>query len=352
MSKNNRNRSVSLADLPGLFPEKFRPPIGVVLGHPNEVMDFLCTQQSEEIVCYQMDLFPARKLRNELDEMGLSAKVKVSADLWDLDTPLQTIVYPASHKGERQLKLDMVDQAYQILKPHGILMVLSPYTNDQFFPQTMKKIFGKVHTPDDGQGTVFWSTKTDDKPRRRHELTYQVSRGEESSLRFLSRPGVFSYGRFDNGARALVEVMEIDDGDKILDLGCGCGTNGIHAGLQAGDKGKVTFLDSNLRALELAEFNAKENGLTRFETLARVHAEKMPAKSFDVVLANPPYFAQESIANMFINRSAMLLKPKGRMYLVTKRPNELVEPIGDVFQELEAVYHRGYTIFIASQPRP
>ena len=53
-------------------------------------------------------------------------------------------------------------------------------------------------------------------------MTFQVKIGDGPSCRFLSRPGTFSYGRFDNGARALCEVMEIEPGDRVLDLGCGC----------------------------------------------------------------------------------------------------------------------------------
>src|SRR6202011_4761030 len=95
--------------------------------------------------------------------------------------------------------------------------------------------------------------------RRRHELTFQIGGGDGPSLRFLSRPGVFSYGRFDNGARALVETADIHPGESILDLGCGCGTNGVIAGLRAGEAGHVTFVDSNVRAAALADLNARAN---------------------------------------------------------------------------------------------
>ena len=42
-----------------------------------------------------------------------------------------------------------------------------------------------------------------------------VGVGEGEPCRFVSRPGVFSYGRFDDGARALCEVMEVEAGDFI-----------------------------------------------------------------------------------------------------------------------------------------
>src|SRR6202008_4948977 len=98
-----------------------------------------------------------------------------------------------------------------------------------------------------------------DHPRRLHELTFQVRLDSERSLRYLSRPGVFAYGRFDDGARALVETAEVRPGGAVLDVGWGCGTNGVCAGLRAGPEGRAAFLDSNVRAVALAEHNARAN---------------------------------------------------------------------------------------------
>ena len=47
----------------------------------------------------------------------------------------------------------------------------------------------------------------------------------------------------DDGARALVEAIEVKEGDRVLDLGCGCGTNGIMASLASGPSGFTTFVD-------------------------------------------------------------------------------------------------------------
>src|SRR5581483_5244613 len=99
------------------------------------------------------------------------------------------------------------------------------------------------------------------------ETNFHVRAGDES-LNFISRPGVFAYGRFDAGARALVETMLIEPGDRILDVGCGCGTNGILAARRSGSEGEVVFVDSNLRALALAELNARANRVEHFQAVA------------------------------------------------------------------------------------
>ena len=57
------------------------------------------------------------------------------------------MLYLPPRGGERELKIDMIEQAFHILRPHGTLLVWSPYETDPFFPNLLKKIFGRVHAP-------------------------------------------------------------------------------------------------------------------------------------------------------------------------------------------------------------
>jgi 16S rRNA G1207 methylase RsmC len=175
-------------------------------------------------------------------------------------------------------------------------------------------------------------------------MTFQVRIGDGPSCRFVSRPGTFSYGRFDNGARALCEVMEIEPRDRVLDLGCGVGTNGVFAAQRAGPGGYIAFVDSNTRAAALAELNARSNVVANFQVFATAAIEGPTEDSFDVVLANPPYFAHSSIARLFVECAKKMLTPQGRFFLVTRQPEELGEVLLETFEEAEAIEHRGYTI--------
>jgi 16S rRNA G1207 methylase RsmC len=286
-----------------------------------------------------------------LAEQQAAATVATAADLWDLPAVFQSVLYLPPRAGERELKIDMIEQAFHILRPQGVLFVWSPYETDPFFANLLKKIFGRVHAPHIAGETVLWCRREGDRPRRRHELTFQARIAGGPSCRFVSRPGVFSYGRFDNGARALVETMTVHSGERIVDLGCGCGTNGVFAAQQMGVAGHITFVDSNVRAVALAEINARGNGVADFQTVASSHAEELPEGSFDVVLANPPYYANSSIARMFLTRSRQLLKPKGRFYLVTKQAQEIADLMMEIFENVEAIMHRGYTI-LSNTPIP
>jgi 16S rRNA (guanine1207-N2)-methyltransferase len=335
------------ADLLPLLGERLRPPFGIVLGAPGETSRLAVALNSDEVVAYQMDLHPAERLREALAEMRSRARVEPGSDLWDLPSDFQTLLYPAAKGGERELKIDMVEQAFHVLRPGGVFAVLSPYRKDDFFPPLLKKVFGRVHAPTSDAGTLFWCKHEGERPRRRHEVTFQVRLDEERSARFLSRPGTFAYGRFDDGARALVAEMSIAPGDRVVDIGCGCGTNGVIAGLRAGPSGHVAFVDGNLRALALAQHNAAANGLASFEMVGSSRVEGLPEKTFDVALANPPYFAQATIAGLFAVRARALLKPGGRLYLVTRQPHEVAEIVTDVFGRADFEVHGGYTIFRA-----
>lgn len=350
MPRKRKEIPLSQQIVPDVVRDKAHPPLAIVLGSPAEVTHCLRFLNGIETTCYQMDLYQAERLQAELANQQTTATIATKADLWDLPADFQTVLYLPARGGERELKIDMIEQAFHILRPHGTLIVWSPYEKDAFFANLLKKIFGRVHTPYlGGESVVLWCQREGDRPRRRHEVAFQARVAGGPSCRFVSRPGVFSYGRFDNGARALVETMTVENGDRVVDLGCGCGTNGIFAAQQAGSAGHIAFVDSNVRAIALAEINARANGVNNFQTVASSRAEGLNDSSFDVVLANPPYYANQSITRLFLSRSRQLLKPDGRFYLVTKQVQETADLMMETFENVEAWMHRGYTI-LSNQP--
>jgi 23S rRNA (guanine1835-N2)-methyltransferase len=337
-------------DLLAAVRHRLRPPVLVALGSPRRAADLVAALDLPDTTCYQMDLFQSGRLRDELAESGLEAAVATAPDLWDVPGPFGTVLFPAPARGERELKRDVVEQAYHVLRPGGLLVVLSDVPRDQFFPALLKKTFGKVAVDARASGTALWSPRGGDKPRRRHEVSYHVRRPEADSVTIVSRPGVFSYGRLDEGARALAEVMDVRPGDAVLDLGCGTGAVGVLAGLRAGRTGAVTFVDSSTRAVALAGQNAAAAGLTNVRAFAAARPDGLPAAAFDVALANPPYYAQQSIARLFVEGARRVLRPGGRFYLVTRQA-DLVEPIvHEHFGPSDVILRRDYAVYVAKRP--
>jgi 16S rRNA (guanine1207-N2)-methyltransferase len=331
---------------------RLRPPVAVALGAPRLAADLVAALGLPDTVCYQMDLHQADRMRVELREIGADAAVVVKPDLWDLPAEFNAVLFPAPPRGERELKRDVVEQAYHVLRPRGLLVVLSLVPKDQFFPAVMKKAFGKVALETGRAGTALWSPRGADHSRRRHEIAFHLKApcgSTTDSLIFVSRPGVFAYGRMDEGARALVEVAEVRPGDNIVDIGCGTGAVGVIAGLHAGPGGTVSFVDSNVRAAALAEINARANGITNFCAVADAKLEGLPSRQFDLALANPPYFAQLGIAQLFIEGARRLLRPGGRIYVVTRHADVVGRMIQEIIGEPQIVSRRDYAVLSATK---
>jgi len=347
MSTRKSDRSRLPRPVPAVVHERIEPPLLIVLGLPGQVTRAVEELNKPDITCWQLDRFPAEIIARNVGEKD---KVVKTADLWDLPTPYQTVLYLPERAGERELKIDMIEQAYHVLPPQGQLLVWSPTPVDPFFPTQLKKIFGKVSQHPMKADSVYACRREGDRERRRHEVTFHARIHEGDALHFVSRPGVFAYGRFDMGARALMEAVELHPGERVLDLGCGSGTNGVFAWKTVGPDGHITFADSNARATALAELNAQQNGVSNFDLLTATNTTALAEKSYDVVLANPPYFAQGTIARAFLEQAKRLLKPGGRCYLVTKSPHEMATIVEEVFGSVEAIMNRDYVILTSVQP--
>ncbi len=330
---------------------RVKPPICVALGPPWPVANLVkvLNLPEAEITCVQFDLHQTARVRECLTEVGAAAEVIAVADLWDLPQKFGSVIFPASAHADRELKLDIVEQAYHILAPGGLFLTLSEYEKDNQFAKWHKKIYGKCgETPASENGMAFWSARLpEEQKRRRHEVKFHAKLGDGPSQEFVSRPGTFSYGRFDNGSRAMLEVAEIREGDQILDLGCGNGAVGCLAAAKSGPTGGVTFIDSSLRAVSLAELNAKANNIPNPKFLVSTRLEGLAMNSFDVVLANPPYYAKSEITRLFVEGTRDLLKPGGRYYIVTKMPTAVMPMIFETYGDCSVIENRGYSVVTA-----
>ena len=339
----------NLIELLPTVQSKIESPVLIVLGAPWPVTQVVAALAGQRVTCFQMDFFQAQRLREKLAQENIEAEVVVHGDLWDVEGTFKTILFPAAAHADRELKLDIVEQGFHLLEQGGKFITLSEYERDDVFLKLHKKVFGKCsEAPRSEFGSCFWSTREGDQPRRRHEMTFRAKINDGPSQQFASWPGTFSYGEMDAGSRAMLEVADIRPGDKVLDLGCGNGSVGCLASVPAGPNGSVLFVDSNARALKLTELNANANGVKNFKLLLSADLLDIPVGAFDVVLANPPYYANSEVGRMFIATSREVLRPGGRFYFVTKMPVRTIPDIVDMFGQVDSVENRGYTVVIAT----
>ncbi len=170
--------------------------------------------------------------------------------------------------------------------------------------------------------------------------------GYELSLE--TRDGLFSPQRIDRGTLAMLSHVEIASGMRIMDLGCGCGVVGIVAAKIAGEE-NVFMSDVDPIAVETARRNAERNGVGGVHIYISDGFRDVDANGFDLILSNPPYQTDFSVAKGFIEKGFNRLKIGGRLVMVTKRrewyKNKLVKVFGGV-QILEA---DGYFVFSAER---
>jgi 16S rRNA (guanine1207-N2)-methyltransferase len=117
----------------------------------------------------------------------------------------------------------------------------------------------------------------------------------------------------------------------------------------------VLAVDSNSRAVECTQRGAELNGLSNLDvrlSTAESHLGiDIAAQAFDLVLANPPYYSNFRIAEIFAACAARALKPSGTALFVSKRTDWYVDQLPHWFAEVSLEPLGNYAIVRAQAPR-
>lgn len=159
---------------------------------------------------------------------------------------------------------------------------------------------------------------------------------------------LFSPRDADTGTLSMVSAVELESGQKLLDLGCGAGLVGIAAAKVLGEE-NVWMTDVDPAAVRCAAENAKRNGVENVHLCCGDALDAVDASGFDWILSNPPYHADFSVAKKFIEKGFNRLKLGGKLVMVVKRElwyrNKLTAIFGGVrMQEIG-----GYFVFTAEK---
>lgn len=147
--------------------------------------------------------------------------------------------------------------------------------------------------------------------RRKLEV---VLRGERWS--FITDTGMFSPEHIDPGSRLLIEAMEIEPGERVLDVGAGYGPVGLVAARMTGPDGLVTMVEVNQRAAALISENAELNAVDNIRVVVSDLFDPAEVGQHDVVVTNPPTHAGKQMVLQLLQRAAASLRVGGRVYLV------------------------------------
>ena len=148
--------------------------------------------------------------------------------------------------------------------------------------------------------------------------------------RFMSRPGVFAWDRIDPASQLLAEHLPSDLRGRAADLGAGYGYLSAELLQRCPGIASLDLYEAEVRALDLARVNFADSA-TRLplKFLWQDVTLGLP-ETYDVIVTNPPFHAQQSaarpdIGRAFIAAAAAALVPGGRLWLVANRnlPYEL-----------------------------
>ena len=139
-------------------------------------------------------------------------------------------------------------------------------------------------------------------------------RGERWS--FVTDMGMFSPQHVDPGSRQLIEAMEIEPGERVLDVGAGYGPVGLVAARLTGELGLVTMVEINQRAADCIAENAQRNDVSNVRVVVSDLFDPAEVGQQDVVVTNPPTHAGKQMVLELLRRAAASLRVGGRMYLV------------------------------------
>lgn len=137
-------------------------------------------------------------------------------------------------------------------------------------------------------------------------------------LTFVTSSGVFSKTRIDRGSALLIDNLEVHDGERVLDLGCGYGAVGIAAARLAPGC-HVTMVDINRRAVQLAQGNAARNGVRNALVVHGDGLEAVKEQQFHRIYTNPPYRAGKRLVLAWMEQSLDHLLDGGALYVVGQR---------------------------------
>ncbi len=250
-----------------------------------------------------------------------------------------------------ELALAQLDEVAHACAPNTQLILVGEEIRETFMKQ-IKARFNKVtFTKKRTYATIVARVAPDQKPAKSFAAQYDVSLPNHPALALETIPGVFCHRRPDLGGLALTEevlaTLDPEQAYQIIDMGCGCGMDGILLA-KANSHVSVTYLDSNSLALRATARNLQAQELQARLVLSSTGFET--DGTADIFLANPPYFSDYSIAELFMKTAMQALKKAGKIFFVSRnitRPKELLIELG--FKNIITSYRRGYGVLQAEK---
>ncbi len=313
----------------------------ISLGRAQFAVEYAKAKPQSRVVCSFLDLYLKDQAGRRSGTLPSNVQLECLSDLPGEE--LDLVVLPFTRGGDSELAREMLQEGYLALRQGGKLVVSCDNPDDRWFHEWLREHFEKVTHNRFKSGVVYLATKTAPLKKVKQFACEFAFRDEGRLIKAISRPGVFSHRKVDGGARALMSAMTIQENDRVLDIGCGSGVVTLAAAFRAPGV-QIEAIDSNPRAVECTRRGAELNGLTNVTVFLTAGARHDQRGTCDLVVANPPYFSNYQIAEIFLSRAVSALKPEGRLLLVAKKPDWYAERMPELFRDFSVREVKSYFV--------
>ena len=177
---------------------------------------------------------------------------------------------------------------------------------------------------------------------------------DSKKFTFTTDSGVFSKNNIDVGSEVLMTTAETVNFPKgnLLDIGCGYGPIGIYLGKIFPER-KIEMIDVNERAIDLAQFNATENGVSNVQIYRSNLFEEVQNREFAGIISNPPIRAGKKVVHEILEESHNYLIEGGYLLIVIQKKQgapSAKKKMLEVFGNVERInLEKGYWILAAQK---
>ncbi len=298
------------------------------------------------VTCCFLDLYQREQSQLAIGRLPGNLQLVCEAD--PPAGPFDAALLAVGKQGDAELTRDLLQSFHERLAIGGRLAAAIDNPRDQWLHEQLRGLLGKVTRRPERDAVVYLATKTRPLKKLKDFACELAFRDGERLIHLRTRPGVFSHRQVDGGARALVKAMQIEPGMRVLDLGCGSGAVGIAAALRVEDV-SIHATDSNPRAIEAVHWAAQRNGAAAINATLDCDGRSIPPGTFDLVLANPPYFSNFRLAALFVTIAHRALKTGSKLLVVTKTPEWYEENLTKRFDAVETRATGQYSVVSAAR---
>jgi 16S rRNA (guanine1207-N2)-methyltransferase len=271
--------------------------------------------------------------------------------------PYDLAVVPLAKDGEAELSRDILQAALVNLAIGGHLVAAIDNPRDNWLREQLAETGETVRVrPVEGadrkvkSGTIAYVVQKTREPAKIRDFSCEVVfRDRERLLTAFTRPGVFAHRRIDPAARHLLNAVDVAPETRVLDIGCGSGC--VALGLAARDASvAVHAFDSAARAVDCTRRGAEHNGLANLTVALEAEGRVPEPGSWDLALANPPYYSDFRLAELFVESARLALAAGGTLLVVTKQPTWYLEHLPRMWSSVAREEVKGYHLIEAVRP--